>query len=91
MVVTARSSPRPGSAVRASTQASGTPSSRHSTVAAVAVRTDSHNACSTGPEAIRPPSRLHGAVTSRATKGPTRNSTATAASASSSTGGRLRR
>ena len=65
-VTRARTSRRPGNSTRASTQASGTPSSRHSAVARVAVCSDSRSAVSTPGSVSRCGSVVHGARTSSA-------------------------
>src|SRR3954447_21633920 len=72
-VTSARTRRRPGNSARASTQASGTPSSTQNPVATVAVCNDSRSAVSTPGSVSRCGSVAHGARISRPANGSTRN------------------
>ena len=85
-VTSARISPMPGSRTRASTQASGTPNSSDSTVAAVAHSSDSRSAVNEAePDSSRSKPR-HGIRISNANNGISRNARPSAAGAASSSG-----
>ncbi len=72
-VTRARTSPRPGNSTRASSQASGTPMTRLTAVAAVAQTSDSWSACHTSALVSSSGRLRQGARTSRAISGTTRN------------------
>jgi hypothetical protein len=87
-VTSARSTLRPRTCDRASTQASGTPRTSDSRVARVAETRDNRSACPTPGAASCSPTDDQGARTSRPTSGRTRNATPRAAGTSSGAGTR---
>ena len=87
-VTSARISRRPGSSVRASSQASGTPRTRETAVAAVAQISDSRRASQTALLVSCSDSPLHGARTRSPISGRTRNARPSSAGSNSVTGTR---
>lgn len=87
-VTRARTNRRPGNGTRASSQARGTPRTRQSRVARVAVCTDSRNAVSTPGSVSRCGRVAQGVRASNPTSGSRRNSRPIAAGSSSATGTR---
>src|SRR5262249_33743954 len=85
-VTSARSTRTPGSSDRASTQASGTPASRQAPVASVADSPDSRSAASTVRLVSCSGSACHGARSSSAASGSTRNASPAAAGSHSTAG-----
>lgn len=85
-VTRVRTNWRPGSSVRASSHASGTPKPRHPRVARLAVINDNCKALATLGSASCVASEPHGASTTNPTSGTTRNANPTTAGSSSTAG-----
>lgn len=85
-VTRARITRRPGNSVRASSQASGTPSTSEIAVAAVAQISESRSACQTSALDSSAGSDRQGALTSRPTNGSTRKTSPSRAGSSSAIG-----
>lgn len=90
-VTSARTSRRPGNSTRAKSQARGTPSATQSSVATVAVSSDSRSAVSTPGSASRWGSVVQGARSSRPASGRTRKVRPSPAGTSRAIGTRCRR
>lgn len=89
-VTSARRKPRPGTSPRASSQASGMPKSRHSTVARLAQTTDSRSAWPTSGLNSLPGRVVQGAVTSSPASGTSRNTSPITAGSTRMSGRRPR-